>query len=238
MTRHAQLDNVAHKDLRVRPGYGPGMGFDALNATRVFPVELVSLQAEYPLFFVPNSEDGNYEIIALLGIVEGKNLYVSDSGWTARSIPLTIERAPFLIGFQSIEEDGVPVNRPVVHVDLDHPKISTSEGEPIFLPQGGESELLQRAASVLKTIHEGHAESVAFSKALVGLELIEPLQLTITRHNGERHTMAGLHTISEERLKNLEGPALEALHRQGCLQAIYMMLASLQNMAPLIERAQ
>ena len=54
----------------------------------------------------------------LFGFAEAENLFVTDDGWDARYVPLTILRQPFLIGFQESFEAGVPQRTPVVHVDL------------------------------------------------------------------------------------------------------------------------
>ena len=235
MTNHVLLDNITHKDLRIRPGYGPGMGFE-VNAARVFPVEFTQLQMEYPIVFMRNRESGHFEPIVLVGLVDGENLFLTDTAWDARYLPLTIQRQPFLIGFQETFEAGVPQRTPVVHVDLDHPKVSAAEGEPVFLEHGGESPLLERMTSVLMTIHQGAADNETFSKLLVGLDLIEPSTMEFVLDNGEKFSLTGLHIINEDRLRGLNGAALEALHQHGYLQAIYMMLASMPNFRKLIDR--
>lgn len=235
MTNHVLLDNVTHKDLKVKVDYGPGRGYDN-NVARVFPAEFAQLQREFPLFFVKNAESGFFESIALLGFADDENLYLSADGWDADRVPLTIERQPFLIGLQEQDVDGVPTPVPVVHIDLDHPNVSETEGERVFLPQGGESPYLERINSILLTIHQGHETSQAFSQLLVGLELIESLALNIEFEDGSKQSLEGLYTVNEDRLRNLNANGLEVLHEKGHLQDIYMMLASLQSMPGLIER--
>ena len=235
MTNHAVLDNITHKDLRVRPGFGRGMGFE-VNVARVFPVEFTQLQMEYPIVFIRNRDSGHFEPIVLFGFTEAENLFLTDDGWDARYVPLTIRREPFLIGFQESYEAGVPQRTPVVHVDLDHPKVSTADGEPVFLEHGGESELLERMTSVLLTIHEGVQANETLSKLLVGLDLIEASTMEFVLDNGEKNTLSGLFIINEDRLRGLNGAALETLHEHGYLQAIYMMLASMSNFRRLVDR--
>lgn len=235
MTNHVLLDNVTHKDLKVNRVYGKDQG-DSVNVARVFPVEFGRLQNEYPLFFFKNADTGHFETIALLGFVNGENLYLSDSGWDATCIPLSIERQPFLVGLQEKDVDGVPTEVPVVHVDMDHPGISEADGEPVFLPQGGESPYLEHMTSVLMAIHEGHEISQSFSQLLVGLELIESLIVDIELVDGSRQGLDGLYSINEEKLRSLGANGLETLHKRGHLQDVYMMLASLPNLARLIER--
>ena len=119
MTQHVLLDNVAHKDLRIRHRYAPGHGFDA-NIARVFPVELGILQAEYPLFFIKNTDSGHFEPVALLGFEEGENLFLGGDQWLARVQPLSIQRQPFLItGRNDAAVDPIP-DELDVGVDVAH----------------------------------------------------------------------------------------------------------------------
>lgn len=235
MTRHVMLDNVTHKDLRVIRDYTKVPGFD-VSAARVFPSEFIQLQTEYPLFFIRNKEEGGFEPVALLGFEDNENLYLDEHGWDAGYVPLSIERQPFLIGFQEQVVDGAPTRSPVVHIDLDHPSVSETEGERVFLPQGGESPLLERISSALMTIHQGHEATKSFSEILVGLELIESLTLEAELKDGSKQSLTGLYTINEDKLQGLNANALESLHKKGHLRDVYMMLASLPNVSRLIER--
>ncbi len=235
MTQHVLLDNVTHRNLRVHRNFSPGHGYD-MSLTRVFPSELQVLQNEYPLLFVKNRENGHFEPIALLGFSEEENLYVAEGRWDADYLPLSIERQPLLIGFQEREVEGAPTQAPVVHIDLDHPSVSETEGQPLFLPHGGESEWLEKMTAVLKAIHEGHQAIVPLSQTLVGLELIESVSLDMQFVDGSKQVLTGLYTIDEERLRSLSAAALETLHAKGYLHCIYMMLASQPNVEKLIER--
>ena len=235
MTNHVLLDNVNHRDLRVRQIYAPGEGYD-VNVARVFPAEFVAIQRDYPMFFMKNTETGNFEVVALLGFENEENLFLRDPAWDADFIPLSIQRQPFLIGFQQQEVDGVPSQVPVIHIDLDHPSVGTDEGEPLFLAQGGEAPHLERVASVLKAIHEGHEQSEEFARSLVGLELIESVKIEVEFRDGSKKSLAGLFKINEERLAGMNGNALEALNSSGYLQYVFLMLASLSSMSRLIDR--
>jgi len=235
MTRHVLLDNVSHKDLRILPGYAHHLGF-GVGLARVFPAEFVQLQMEYPLVFMRNRESGHFEPVAIFGLTENENLYLTDSGWDARYIPLSIQRQPFLIGFRETTEGGLPQRTPVVHVDMEHPKVSLTEGEPVFLEHGGESPLLERMSSVLMAIHEGGEANLRFSRLLAGLDLVESSTMEFILDSGEKFNLSGLYVINEDRLRTLNGAALEVLHQAGHLQDIYMMLASMPNFRRLVDR--
>lgn len=235
MTRHVLLDNVSHKDLRVVRDYAKVPGYD-VNVARVFPSEFIQLQTEYPLFFIRNKEQGGFEPVALLGFGDKENLFLDENGWDAGYVPLSIERQPFLIGFQEQVVDGIPTETPVVHIDLDHPAVSDTEGERVFLPHGGESPLLERISSVLMTVHQGHEAAKSLSEMLVGMELIESRVLEVALKDGSKQSLKGLYTINEDKLQNLNANALESLHKKGHVRDVYMMLASLPNISRLIER--
>jgi hypothetical protein len=235
MPNHQLLDNVSHKDLRVITEHKPEYT-DISSYTNVFVSELRDVQAHYPMFFRKSSETAQFEAIALFGFAEQENLYLDNKGWHAAYIPLTIQRRPFLIGYQNVNTDGVVSQQTVVHIDMDSPRISSTEGEAVFLAQGGQSPYLQEISSVLKTIDEGHLQTKTFIDVLLANELIESVDIKVELDNGSKNELGGLYTVNEEKVAGLSPEALNALHQQGYLQHIHMILASMSNMTSLIEK--
>jgi hypothetical protein len=229
MANHAPLNNVDHKNLRVVTTRGAAYG-DAVMSALTFPAEFRDLQACYPIVFAQDG-NGSYDALALLGFEQGENLFLGPNGWDAPTIPLTIERQPFMIGRGGSDELSV-------HIDLDSPRVRDGgiEGESLFLTYGGTSEYLERVSSVLRTIHEGLIASRAFVGALVELELIESFVLDVELDDGSQNRLAGFYTINEDRLAQLSAEQLARLHRDGYLQAIYMAVASLAQFRNLIQR--
>jgi hypothetical protein len=221
------LNNVDHKDLRVITGRGAEYG-DNVSFALTFPSEFRALQSNYPIVFRKTGDGTSFEAIAVLGFVDGENLFLERGRWDATYIPLTIDRLPFLIGRNGDEL--------MVHVDLDHPRVSRSAGEPVFLQYGGNTEFLEGVTRKLMDIHEGLQSAPAFMSALVSLELLEPFVLDIELDDGSQNRLAGFYTVNEERLAALDGATLERLNRAGYLQAIYMVVASLNNFRDLIDR--
>jgi hypothetical protein len=235
MANHQMLDNVAHKDLRIITTRSAKYG-DNIASTGIFPIEFRRVQAEYPIVFRKSASADHFEAAAMMGLADGENLFLDDEGWHARYLPMTIERQPFLIGFQSRTEGGVPTEEPVVNVDMDHPRVSDSEGEAVFLEHGGISPYLEHINSVLKAIHDGHAQIGAFSAALVEHELLEPFNLEIELKDHSKHKLAGFYTVNEEKLIALGADALASLHARGYLEHVYMTMASIANFSALIEK--
>jgi SapC protein len=230
MPKHVLLNNVDHHDLRVIAKRSADYGDDVV-AVPTFPGEFRDLQAYYPIAFQKIRED-EFQPLALLGLRQGENLFLSDKGWDAPYVPLAIERQPFLI--------GVADEEPLVHIDLDHPRVVRGEdadGEPLFLEFGGTAPYLERMASVLRALHEGLRDSAGFIGVLLRHELLEPFVLEVRLDDRSENRLSGLQTINEERLRGLDGAALQELSRQGYLQAAYMAIASLSHLRDLIERA-
>jgi len=227
MPNPALLNNVQHKDLRVITKRGAQYG-DNIMFALTFPSEFRNLQAHYPIVFRKSDDGTSFEAVALFGLQEGENLFLNDAGWDAAEVPLMVERQPFLIGRNGEEL--------MVHVDLDSPRVSSTEGEPVFLPHGGNSEFLDRMNSALLTIHQGLQAAGPFMAALKEYELLESFVLDVTLDDGSQGRMSGFYTIHEDRLAVLPAEALDRLHKAGYLQAIFMVVSSMSQFRPLIER--
>lgn len=227
MSHPVLLNNIDHKDLRVVTARGAAYGDNVMSAL-TFPDEFRTLQAHYPIVFRKLDDGTGFEPLALFGFQEGENLFLEDGRWDAFDLPLTVERQPFMIGV-----DGEQL---MVHIDLDSPRIGGAEGEPVFLPQGGSTDYLERMNSTLLAIHQGLQRSRAFIQALLEHELLESFVFDVELDDGSNNRLWGFYTIHEERLAALDGAALARLHGAGFLEPIYMVLASLSNLRQLVER--
>lgn len=234
MTKQVLLNNVEHKELRVLTHYSAEFG-DNLSKVLTFPTEYGDVQREYPILFEKKEETGEYQSIALLGFEKGENLFLSEGEWNASYVPGIVARGPFLIGFQQQEADGDVRKETVIHVDMDNPRVSFSDGEPVFLRHGGNTPYLERVANILKGIHEGVAASKQMFAAFESLGLIEPVAVEIQLNEDERYSMNGYYTINEEKLAALDGGALEKLNKAGFLQGAFLVIASWNNMKKLID---
>jgi hypothetical protein len=227
VTQHALLNNNQHRDLRIITANGAKYGDDVMAAI-TFPSEFRSVQAHYPIVFAKDREE-NYAPIALFGFRERQNLFLNGDKWEATYQPLMMERQPFLI--------GTSANGKVIHIDLDSPRVSRTEGQPVFLEHGGNSPFLDRVGNVLANIDEGLEQNAPFIAALLEHKLLESFTLDIQFRDNTQSRFAGFYAIQEERLNALDGTALAALHQKGFLSAIYMTIASFARFRDLIDRA-
>ena len=66
--------------------------------------------------------------------------------------------------------------------------------------------------------------------------MLEPFSFEVSLANGAKNTHVGFHMINEDKLQQLDGDALGALHADGHLMPIFMAVASLSNLSELVER--
>jgi hypothetical protein len=233
MTNTVLLDNVNHKDLRVITGYSAAFG-DNINMALVFPTEFVFLQREYPILFRRNPE-GDLQAVALLGLDKGENLFLDEPRWNARYVPAVQQRGPFVIGLHQHSTQGQGEREPMVHVDLDHPRVSETEGEPVFLDHGGHSPYLEHAIRTLQIIHDGAEVAKPMFAAFEKAGLIETMEAEVNLDERVTYKLPDFLTINQDRLAGLDGRTLENLNRHGYLQLAVMVMHSLGNVEWLIE---
>ena len=234
MARHVLLNNVEHKSLRVITTRSAALGDGAMSAL-IVPAEFRNVQASYPIVFQKRSDTGQFQPLALFGFETGENLFLTAAGWEASYIPLSVERQPFLIGGQREVPQGATAQL-VVHIDLDSPRVSSTEGEALFLEFGGSTEFLNRASSQLYQLHAGVAATPPFVDALLALDLLESFVVDVELKDGSRHRFAGFYTVNEERLRALDSQSVATLHSQGFLEPLYMVVASTVHFRDLIDR--
>ncbi len=237
MARYELLNNVSHKDLRVATRFGPEFG-DDIGMVPAFPTEYAELQREYPIFFRKNKEGDEYQSVALLGFDRQENLFLRDGHWNAAYLPGAVAKGPFLIGFQERRMDGDLRREPVIHVDLDHPRVNFDEGASVFLPQGGNSPYLEHIITVLRGIHDGTQAGKTMFAAFESLGLIQPVRVDVKLDDQHGVNLAGLYGIDRDRLAALDAPSLHFLNQAGYLEGAFLVQSSMHNMRRLMAEKQ
>ena len=227
-----QINNFDHAALRVSPRAGAEFG-DAANQAAVFPAEFEELQREFPLIF--RRREAGLQAYALLGLDRDENLFLSGDHWTSRYVPASHRRGPFSIGMVRATAADAP-GEPMVHVDMDDPRVGDDDGLPLFLEHGGNAPYLDHISGVLRLLLEGMESSPAALAALDEAGLLAPVTLTIDVSEDRRYTVPDVLVVDMEALAGLAGEPLERLHRSGVLRLAILAAASLGNIQQLIAR--
>lgn len=230
MPSHVAVNPVDHKTLRILETRSDAAG-DGVMCCVTYPEEFRSIQAHYPILFRIDQDRKGFTCLALFGFETGENLFLKDGRWDARYVPLAMDIQPFMIGLPQNEGDV----RKVV-LDLDNPRVAEGEGERIFDESGVATAYLEGISHKLNRLDQGFKRASGFTDALRTLDLLEPLSLDITLADRSEYRLTGFHIIHEEKLAGLDAATLKDLQSKGYLQAIYMALASLSNLADLVDR--
>ena len=169
----------------------------------------------------------------MFGFENGENLFLKDGKWDARYLPLAMDIMPFMIGMPKDSSE----DRKVV-LDLDNPRVNKDDGMRLFDDNGVASIYLENISTKLGYLDSGYKTTSNYIDALRKYDLLEPLSIDVTLRDGSKNRLEGFHSIHEEKFASLDGKAMEDLSSQRYLLPTYMMLASLSNLAQLIERKE
>lgn len=227
MTGPVLLNNIDHADIRVRLGHGAAFG-DAVNQIELLPTELEAAQRDYPIV-LRRAPAGAWRAVALLGLDPHENLFLDGESWRARYVPALAQRGPFSIG---VPREG---GEPMIHIDLDHPRVSRDAGEPLFRDHGGNAPYLDHVAKVLQVIYAGHEAAPAMFAAFEAAGLIAPVTLEIELPEGRKYRVPDCHTVDLAAFAGLGGDTLAELNARDFLRAAVWIASSLGNVSRLID---
>ncbi len=234
MSKAALLSNLEHKDLKIDATLSAGYG-DNVNRTIAFPTEFGDLQKEYPILFYKDPKTEAFQAHTILGLEKDENLFLGDDGWLGDYVPAMLARGPFMIGFQDNTVDGKTVKEPVIHIDMDNPRVGVENGQSLFLEYGGDTPYLENIMKTLQTIHTGAGISKEFFSTLDAMGLFEPVNIEISLSSITAINFSDYFTINKEKFEQLDGKSLEKLNKLGALGVVYFALASLGNFNKLIK---
>ncbi|WP_341207041.1 SapC family protein [uncultured Sphingomonas sp.] len=208
MTRLRALDPARHGALRLDRARGAA-------ARRLVPVgrsEIALAAADMPLLLAKDGQTGRFELVALVGLVEPVNLFVSPAGYHATSQP----QAAGLTALRLDPEgaDGLAVDEADASLG--------AAGEALF--EYGRAEHWRRALeAALADVTAGRALAEGYARRGV----LRPLSVTLTMADGHEQMLDGLYGIAEAALAELADADVVAMHRADELAPATVLTASL-----------
>jgi hypothetical protein len=228
MSRLEVLDKDRHRDLRIL--VDPAAKGSASRA--LFPVtlrEFAAAAGAFPVAFRPTG-GGGFEPVAVLGFSAEENLFLANGAWRAPYAPLSLRAEPFAV----LPLEGEP-GQFALGLDVEHPRVSRTEGERLFFSQGLRTDYQEEARRLAFELFEGRMQARAFADALSHLELLEPLRIEVEFGDGEGVALTGLFGVKREALYALSSEAAERLFRGGGLELAFLHLASLVQIRRLAD---
>jgi hypothetical protein len=218
-----------HGDVSVKAGRSLAFAKN-VNSVPLMVAEFANAGAEYAVVFAGQG-DGVVPVV-LLGVRDDENLFVgADGSWQGRYVPAFLRRSPFVF---ATGDDGANFT---LCVDEDYDGVNRDgRGERLFDNDGERTQYLQGVLGFLQAYQVQFQRTLAFTKRLVDLKLLEPMQARFTLRNGSSMTLGGFQAVSRERLKALTGDQLAALSANDELEMIYIHLQSLAHLTATAER--
>jgi len=231
--RPVALSRDVHRHLRL---VSSKASFSYARGTNCVPLacsEFSLAATEYPIVFSADKSEQGVPV-ALLGIRENENLFVSgDGAWHGTYIPAFVRRYPFLLAARNEPRNFT------VCVDEAYAALSSgTEGEPLFLSDGKHAPALEQAIAFLNNYEEGIQRTNAFVARLQALELLIPRVAQMNDTSRGNFVLQGFMVVDEERLEALDDRVFGDLRRSGYLRCIYAHLISLGNLARLSSRLE
>ncbi len=228
----AALDLVEHKNLKLQvPITDWGVAKD-LNALFVAATEFADVCREFPIVFVKAGQeaDGKDAIapIAVLGLTQQENLYVSGERWRAQYMPAILRMYPFCIA-------RVDDERFAICVDMAFPGAGNEKGQPVFDAEGKPAELLATMQKELETLEGEIQRTRLVGRRLMDLGLLVDMRFDVTLPGGRQHTVDGFLTIDEKKATDLPDNVVAELHRSGVLGLMHLHWVSMGNMRRLVD---
>jgi hypothetical protein len=218
------LNSQTHRALRVMAAPSARHG-DNQRFVSVVVKEFPNLVAHYPLFFAKDSETGAFYCGAMLGFDAGENLFLNESGEGQDAYrPLNLQRGPFFIVGNELA------------IDLDNSRVGADGGQELFTSDGAPTPYLESIRFAFRELKPGQEMTKVFIDTLLGLKLIEQININLAFDDGTKRDLQGLYTISQDTLRALPDETVLNLFRRGYLHLIYLMIVSLQQVSVLAQK--
>jgi hypothetical protein len=223
------VSHSRHADASFEPS--KDFAFTAtINAVPLMAVEFQRAAAEFAIVFAQVGAD--ILPAAVLGVRGEQNLYLSeDAQWRAKYVPAFIRRYPFV--FASSEDQQTLT----LCIDETCPGFNREgRGERLFGDDGKPSPYVEQVMRFLQDYQAQFERTRRFCRQLKELNLLEPMQATVTTPGGTKQALGGFLGVKRERLRDLDGEALSKLARTDELELAYLHLHSLRNFNEVTER--
>jgi len=178
--------------------------------------EIALAAADAPLFLIKDSHTGRFNLIALLGLTEPRNLFWYAGGMQATYLP----RAASLTAFR-LDRDGVAG----VALDEADPGLGP-QGEALFAPDQSPTPFIETTRVALESVISDVAAAQVLVDHYADHRLIRPLSLLLRYDDDHEHAVTGLYGIDEDALASLDDVTVVAMHRADRLAPAAVIAAS------------
>lgn len=188
---------------------------------------------DYPITFVSGDSGKTFLPMAILGLENHQNLFVTDDGsWDAAVyLPAYIRRYPFCMTRVTVE--GKEQTERIACVEK---RALNEKGEALYDAKGEPLPVWEERRKLLFEYEADLLRSEEMCRTLVEMELLESFTMQAMPNQGSPVAMTGMHRVAEAKLVALAPEQLKALVQKGILPRVYAHLISLTNFGRLLDR--
>lgn len=184
--------------------------------------EIPKAMLTLPLAFI--EESGAYTLVAVLSLLPGKGLFVSQNGsWAGDYIPAVFRGYPFRLAHT---EEG----QQVLCIDEESGLVGDGpNGERFFNEDDTPAKPVLDILNFLTQVEQSRVQTAAACAVLQKHNLIRPWSITLKTESGEQ-AINGLFQIDEAALNQLPVEALFEVRNAGALPIAYCQMLSMQHL--------
>ncbi|MFK3891173.1 SapC family protein [Sphingomonas sp. NPDC079357] len=225
------LSSEVHANFKVKPSDTAPFLVNQ-HAIPVTVEEFPLIQRHMPIVF----SSGDEAIpIALMGLNEGVNVFVSEEGRLNDEtiyVPAYIRRYPYMLARLRPDADELSLC-----FDPSSPTIGAFEEGDALFTDGQPSELTQNILKFNENFEQAAARTGQFMKEIKELDLLMEGEVTIQQDGIEQpFVYRGFQMIDEKKLSELRGDQLRKISQSGMLPLLYAHLFSLALMREIFAR--
>jgi len=185
--------------------------------------------SSYPVVFMKDMQQGKLRSVAMLGLLQGENLFYSEQEWLGIHVPDAILRTPFELGPDPTQDKTL-----TLFIDEQSEYVSTQQGEALFDDQGP-SQFLRQVQQKMTDYYQNELATQQFTEQLIKHKLLHEIDFLLAFDDGKKNRLKGMYSINEEALRELSDDTVLAFTKLNYFMPIHAMLASLNNLNRLIK---
>lgn len=195
--------------------------------------EVSELVPRYTLAFYRAKESDPLQLVALLGLFPGKNLYVSPQGkWIGGYVPAVYRGYPFrMIPLQESDKAAMCIDE----ASESFSSTLDDESQHLFDASGALSELASKVKNFLVAQQAERGKTESLIALLDEYGVLKPWGINLEGRPESVAPHTGLYHVSEPLLKDLSAEKLKVLNLKGALAVAYTQMLSEHRMKDLVR---
>ena len=207
--------------------------FRSLTALPLSYTEFGAACRDYPIAFVSGDGGATFVAMAVLGLENQQNLFVTpDGSWEANVyLPAYVRRYPFCM--TRVTVDGQEQPERIACVEK---REINDKGEALYDAKGDPLPVWEERRKLLFEYEADLVRSEELARTLAELQLLETFTMQAIPNEGAPLAMTGMHRVAEQKLGELAPEKLKDLTQKGILARVYAHLISFNNFGRLLDR--